>query len=52
MKVVLTKRPRWSTDDKASPRHNFAWFVWDWSNPNGPEAILRHGPLKGQGRLG
>jgi hypothetical protein len=26
----LTRRPRWSDEDKASPRHNFAWFVWDW----------------------
>jgi hypothetical protein len=32
--IVMTKRPRW--DDwwngkppKASPRHNFSWFVWD-----------------------
>ncbi len=29
-KWVLTKRPRWVADNKASPRHNFAWFVWDW----------------------
>lgn len=29
-KIVLTKRPRWSAEDKASPRHNFAWYVWDW----------------------
>lgn len=28
-KLVLTKRPRWVEEDKASPRHNFAWFVWD-----------------------
>lgn len=29
-KLVLTRRPRWSENDVASPRHNFAWFVWDW----------------------
>lgn len=29
-KLVLTKRPKWSDSDVASPRHNFAWFVWDW----------------------
>lgn len=32
-KIVLTKRPRWFTDDRASPRHNFAWYVWDHSYP-------------------
>ena len=21
-------------DDKASPRHNFAWYVWDHSYPS------------------
>lgn len=31
LKLVLTRRPKWSEDDKASPRHNFAWFVWDFS---------------------
>jgi hypothetical protein len=36
LKLVLTKRPRWSTDDKASPRHNFAWFVWDFSQYSSP----------------
>ena len=38
-KLVLTRRPRWDwweTDKpKASPRHNFSWFVWD---------ALHHGP--------
>ena len=33
-KIVLTKRPRWFDDDKASPRHNFAWYVWDHSYPS------------------
>lgn len=31
-KFVLTKRPKWVDDRQqhsASPRHNFAWFVWD-----------------------
>lgn len=32
-KLVLTKRPRWDwwerDKPKASPRHNFAWFIWD-----------------------
>lgn len=29
--VVLTKRPRWSFERKASPRHYFAWVVWDFA---------------------
>ena len=32
VKFVLTKRPRWVDgigQHSASPRHNFAWFVWD-----------------------
>lgn len=26
--VLLTRRPRWSEDEKAAPRHNFSWSVW------------------------
>ena len=37
MKLVLTKRPKWFADDKASPRHNFAWYVWDWKNEDPPK---------------
>lgn len=37
-KLVLTKRPRWFAEDKASPRHNFAWFVWDHRH-SGPPTI-------------
>jgi hypothetical protein len=36
MKLVLTKRPKWFDDDKASPRHNFSWFIWDWDNNSAP----------------
>lgn len=32
-KYVLTKRPEWTDEKKASPRHNYAWFVWDWAAP-------------------
>lgn len=39
-KLVLTRRPKWSADDKASPRHNFAWFIWDWTHRG--DATLRH----------
>lgn len=44
-KLVLTRRPRW-LDDKgqhsASPRHNFAWFLWDHHHEGPP--ILRYLP--------
>ena len=38
LKLVLTKRPKWFADDKASPRHNFSWFVWGWAH-EGPAEI-------------
>jgi len=44
-KLVLTKRPRWLDPDAvhvASPRHNFAWMLWD-HNHSGPPNIL-YGP--------
>lgn len=35
-KYILTFRPRWDwwgrDKSKASPRHPFSWFVWDWAN--------------------
>ena len=39
-KLVLTKRPRWvdGLDQKsASPRHNFAWYLWDHRHSGGHE---------------
>ena len=39
-KVVLTKRPRWIPDSTGAPRHNYAWFCWNWlSNPEDPPTI-------------
>jgi hypothetical protein len=29
-KVELTSRPRWIEGTNGSPRHNYAWYVWDW----------------------
>ncbi len=43
-KLVLTKRPRWSAEDKASPRHNFAWFVWCWKKPPDAAPVMEWGP--------
>lgn len=38
-KLVLTKRPRWFEHDKAAPRHNFSWFLWDWGRAPAPPTI-------------
>lgn len=43
LKLVLTKRPRWFADDKASPRHNFSWFCWDFTYPHAAP-IIRWAP--------
>ncbi len=43
-KLVLTKRPRWSADNKASPRHNFAWYVWCWNKPPDAPPVMEWGP--------
>ena len=34
-KVIVTKRPRWIAGSTGSPRHNYAWFVWDWRHKAG-----------------
>ena len=41
-KITLTKRPRWSDENVASPRHNFAWYVWDWEHVG--RSHLLHAP--------
>ena len=44
-KIVLTSRPRWFPDSTGSPRHNYAWFVWDWSlvgSRRRPEPAIRY----------
>lgn len=38
-KVIVTKRPRWIEGSKGSPRHNYAWFVWDWRHIGGAGGI-------------
>lgn len=30
-KIIVTKRPRWIEGSKGSPRHNYAWYVWDFA---------------------
>jgi hypothetical protein len=29
-KIVVTKRPKWIEGSTGSPRHNYAWYVWDY----------------------
>ena len=38
-KLVLTKRPRWFPEKGPSPRHNYAWYIWDWREKNKPPTI-------------
>jgi hypothetical protein len=37
-KIALRERPAWF-DLRQAPRHNFAWFIWDWRHA-GPVAIV------------
>jgi hypothetical protein len=36
LKICVTKRPRWIEGSKGSPRHNYAWYVWDWNYARDP----------------
>ncbi len=38
-KIVVTKRPRWIEGSTGSPRHNYAWFIWDWRHKAGAAGI-------------
>jgi hypothetical protein len=40
-KLVMTWRPHWVEERRASPRENFAWYVWDRSLRR-PTALLRY----------
>ena len=51
-KYVLTKRPEWTDEsmpvkEKASPRHNYAWYHWDWGMEPDVEPVCRWLPWKG-----
>jgi hypothetical protein len=50
MKLVLTKRPRWvDGPQRASPRHNFAWFLWDHQHRGAPaDDPLSADPISGR----
>jgi hypothetical protein len=38
-KIVLLKRPRWIEGTTGSPRHNYAWYIWDWQWNKAPTII-------------
>jgi len=38
-KIVLTRRPRWVDGTTGSPRHNYAWYIWNWSLDKEPTII-------------
>ena len=38
-KIVVTQRPRWIEGSTGSPRHNYAWYVWDWRQIGGAASI-------------
>lgn len=33
-KLVLTSRPRWIEGSTGAPRHNYAWYIWDYKYIN------------------
>ena len=44
-KIILTKRPRWIEGSTGSPRHNYAWFIWDWKRETANAApTIRYAP--------
>lgn len=45
-KIELTRRPKWFADGKGSPRHNFAWFIWDWEKTKFVPSISSFYPRK------
>lgn len=38
-KLVLTKRPRWIEGSTGSPRHNYAWYIWDTAHEGAPQIV-------------
>ena len=35
-KVILTTRPKWIEGSDGSPRHNYAWYIWDYKHIGSP----------------
>lgn len=51
-KIVVTKRPRWIEGSTGSPRHNYAWYVWDWRHVSGSAGIAYSHPDYADGPQG
>jgi len=41
-KVVVTKRPRWIAGSKGSPRHNYAWYIWDFGRDPQSDQFIKY----------
>lgn len=41
-KLVLTTRPKWIAESDGSPRHNYAWYIWDRRNGGNSPVIKYH----------
>lgn len=41
-KIIVTKRPRWIAGSTGSPRHSYAWYVWDFSNDESQGAYISY----------
>lgn len=41
-KIIVTKRPRWIEGSKGSPRHSYAWYVWDFAHQGDPNIYYVH----------
>lgn len=43
-KIIVTKRPRWIAGSTGSPRHNYAWYCWDFRHVKGAASIVYSHP--------
>lgn len=43
-RVTLRYRPRWIKGSTGSPRHNYAWFLWDWSSDQPAQCTYANRP--------
>lgn len=44
LKVALTSRPRWIEGSEGSPRHNYAWYIWQMGYEGAPRLAYAHKP--------
>jgi hypothetical protein len=41
-KVILTTRPKWIENSTGSPRHNYAWYIWDYKHPDNFHPVIEY----------